>query len=142
MEKEKLLLKYDKPGEFEYPADFSYDGYLARFYHFAAVLCENKIRFYKTDTTTQDASFIAQIIIRQRHTDEGIYQAVIRFSNFGRLVSICENTNELPEKELIISLLEKEGFEFIPYDILDRKYDGINKDNVFGSWFIKYFDYI
>jgi hypothetical protein len=67
----------------------------------------------------------------------------LRISNFGNLVSITDES-EISDEDIIIikNILIKYDFIYIPRDILDKKYNGINKNNNIRTRRIRYFDYI
>lgn len=70
----------------------------------------------------------------------------IRFSAFGRLVTIWGNVPEAPVSDglrtRLNAALTQAGYVPVPYDDLDSPYTGINRFAAeIGTWWLRYFDY-
>lgn len=138
----ELLRRYDDPLHWEYPVDFDYEEAIRRFRQFAVELESHwgKPLPIESDGAIQDASFHSQIKIPL--ADGNI--VFVRFSNFGNMATFTEDI-AVPEdlKTLLISLLEKRGYVYMPAPILDQRYSGINPGvSGISTWWIRYFDYV
>lgn len=111
---------------------------------------------FERDGCVQDASFHDEIRVLtpaecERRKRTGCYAHVrefaIRFSNFGRLFTICSDFDPAPERfdaMSIIKLVEQFGWHYVPADELNAPYDGINPTlrNAGITWWIRFFDYL
>ncbi|MFT7640988.1 MAG: hypothetical protein ACI9G1_002732 [Pirellulaceae bacterium] len=108
------------------------------------------------DENVQDASFLTEIgLLSSPETGPDsqtmFFVFILRFSNFGRLVSFggCQWEERFDELRLgeVVELLETSGFNYIPPGQLDEPYDGINGarnpvDDEPLSWWTRFFDYL
>jgi hypothetical protein len=102
---------------------------------------------------TQDAFFSIGLSAKwdvKDHSGKVSYtwHATVRFSDFGQLFTILGNNHVLPNIK-VIKYLEKQGFIYIPKEILELPYEGRNKEALDRyslerkhTWFNRYFDYI
>ena len=150
-ETRQILLEFDEVGRFETPSDFDYDNLILQIEKLKAELESIFNLEFKIDNQIQDASFICDLIIPEKLLIKKIseYQFSIRFSNFGKLVTVngIENLNtDIIEKLQIV--LKNNKFIFIEPNEIDVNYDGKfeNFKNIYGkhtpSWFARYFDYL
>lgn len=153
-ETRQILSQFDEVGRFETPTDFNYDNLILQIKKLKAELeFKFKVKFNIADQI-QDASFICDLIIPDELLIKkiGKYVFTIRFSNFGKLVTVngIENLNIDIIKKLKI-VLKNNNFIFIEPNEIDIHYDGKfeNFKNIFGehtqhtpSWFTRYFDYL
>lgn len=158
MEKElkELLLSFDDEEECESSQNFNYLNEMEKVY-----IIKNKIENIISneliiDEWVQDASFFTELSILEKSQNKRknngesfvyLYELSIRFSSFGNMVTIFNNTennvlSKYPIKE-IINMLQSNGYIYINSDSLDEPYDGINKyiSNK-DTWWTRYFDYI
>ena len=143
-----LLCRLDEPGAYEFPAVFDYLDLERR----AKLVCEDIERFgvhvgFEGAVYNQDASFSVAILLHdyERNEPKGLYQPTVRFSNFGNLATMTwiELIQETAREEICASL-DRNGFIYICADELDCEYDGImtEKEAVFRTWWIRYFDWL
>jgi hypothetical protein len=153
MDYTNLLQQHDDPKHWEYPAGFDYDAVTARFAKCAEALSTALGIALKLETGSyiQDASFHSQIYV----PIENERYAMIRFSNFGDMVSVgtCyfgEMAPDVGDKPIppallkaIVAVLEKEGYVYVPAEVLTQPYTGKNP-GVTGirDWWIRYFDWV
>ena len=149
----ELLQRYDDPRHWEYPPAFDYNAATGRFAKCAEALSTALGLSLKSETGSyiQDASFHSQIYVPIK--DE--CHAMIRFSNFGDMVSVgtCYFGEMSPDGgdepippgllKTIVGVLEKEGYVYIPAEVLTQPYTGKNP-GVTGirDWWIRYFDWV
>lgn len=93
----------------------------------------------------QDASFHGDIICSEGSPE---YWQSIRFSNFGRLVTI-RNVDQIPfvKLEKILEIFKLHQYQYIPIEVLDQSYDGrfgplYRNTNKQDTWFDRYFSHI
>jgi len=137
-----LLHRHDDPNRWEYPRGFDYAAATRRFTEFTEALRSALGVSLKSESGSaiQDASFHSQIFPpfgEERHT-------AIRFSNFGDMATISEEVPVPPELvKVVIALLEKLGYVYVPASVLDQPYTGKNP-GVTGmrTWWIRYFDWV
>jgi len=138
----ELLQRFDDPRCWEYPDGFDYDAAALRFATFADALSIAFGQPLKTESGSdiQDASFHSQIYLLLG----GVRFALIRFSNFGDMVTVSED-EPIPHevKEMVIDLLKKHEYSYIPSSVLEQPYTGKNP-GVTGirDWWIRYFDWV
>jgi hypothetical protein len=153
MDYTKLLQQHDDAKNWEYPLGFDYHAATTRFAKCAEALSTALGIPGKSETGSaiQDASFHSQIFVPL--TDERY--AMVRFSNFGDMVSVgtCyfgemapdRNDEPIPAAVLntIVEVLEKEGYVYVPPEVLMQPYTGKNP-GVTGirDWWIRYFDWV
>jgi hypothetical protein len=153
MDYAKLLQQHDDPKHWEYPPGFDYNAATRRFAKCAEALAVALGIPVKSETGSaiQDASFHSQVFVPVG--DERY--AMVRFSNFGDMVSVgtCyfgamapDDADEpIPPALLnaIVEMLEKEGYVYVPPDVLMQPYTGKNP-GVTGirDWWIRYFDWV
>ena len=144
----RLLSTADEPNCYEFPSGFDYKSLEE-----AAMLVRRAIAGELGERTkfegaeyNQDASFSITINFedRQKSIDGAVLQPQIRFSNFGRLVTVT--WPELLGGALtdgVVRIMEARGFHYVPADILDARYDGVMAGNPnLPTWWIRYFDWI
>ena len=146
----ELLHKFDEEGAYEFPrnCDLDYSDFEAK-----AHIVDRRIQKHLSEATSfedglsnQDASFSLAIIFdgRSSHSSVALHVPALRFSNFGLMTTITDES-KFSESELfeIRKILAEEGFSYIEPSDLDHAYDGImsgNKD--FDTWRTRYFDWI
>jgi hypothetical protein len=149
-ETKQILLEFDEVGSFETPTDFDYDDLIFQIEKLKTELETLFNSEFKIDDQIQDASFICDLIIPEKILIKSSeYRHSIRFSNFGKLVTIngIENLNS-NSLQIIQSELKKYEFIFLEPDEIDVDYDG--KFESFktiysghnSTWFERYFDYL
>lgn len=138
----ELLQRFDDPQRWEYPKGFDYDAATGRFAIFADALSSALGQPLRTESERyiQDASFHSQIYLP---LDKERF-ALIRFSNFGDMVTVSEDEpipNEV--KEMVIDLLGHHNYVYVPASVLEHPYTGVNP-GVTGirNWWIRYFDWV
>lgn len=137
-----LLNKHDHSKFWEYPPGFDYKAAQAKFAKFADELKATLDANLRTETGShiQDASFHSQIFLSL--PDEG--QTVIRFSNFGGMVTYSED-EVVPEAvaEILKKLFEKYDYQYVPESVLIQPYSGKNPGVTgISSWWVRYFDWV
>lgn len=113
----KLLLeKFDDSKYWEYPPGFDYNDAVVRFKLFVAELVKTLGGpvVIETESLIQDASF---------HSQVHLSNAWLRFSNFGNMAALTDETS-LPKGSLqkIKRLLESHGYIFMPSSLLEQPY--------------------
>lgn len=143
-----LLLQYDEVGAYEYPSGFDYDQLETAARSVDTTLHSKlglKTRF-EGGEYNQDASFSIEIyfVDFEKKEERFIYCPTLRFSNFGRLVTLPSPALLSAERnQQIEDLTEALGFIFIPADQLEKKYDGHMAGKPgFDTWWLRYFDYL
>ena len=144
----QILQSCDEKGAYEFPQGFNYDT-LERDALGVERSLQEQLQLktnFEGAVFNQDASFSIAIILTGyvEERKDAIYQPTIRFSNFGRLVTLTW-TDMLPESlpDRIRLVLEAHGFHFIPAVALDTNYDGVMADdNAFPTWWTRYFDWL
>ncbi|AWM14976.1 hypothetical protein DI487_14700 [Flavobacterium sediminis] len=151
IETKQILLEFDEVGSFETPTDFDYNDLIFQIENLKLELEAIFNSEFKIDDQIQDASFICDLIIPNKLLIELVanYQHSIRFSNFGKLVTIngIENINS-DNLETLRKLLKNHKFLFIEPNEIDADYDGKfdSFKTIYGerasTWFERYFDYL
>ena len=142
MDYARLLAQHDHPTHWEYPPGFDYKAATARFGRFVADLSAALGAAVPSETGThiQDASFHSQAFLPL----PGGRRGLIRFSNFGDMATVGDG-EPVPEQVMcvVLELLARHGYTYIPADVLDADYTGPNP-GVTGipSWWIRYFDWV
>jgi hypothetical protein len=147
MNYDKILRRYDEQGAYEFPSGFPADSFERE----AAEACSTlekqlgrKLKF-EGPLFCQDASFGAQCVLHEQPIkDNLIHQSCVRFSKFGRLVSITDTSVIDPiELDKIIQTMASLDYTYIPADILDKPYDGVMAGvTALPTWWIRYFDWL
>jgi hypothetical protein len=144
----RLLAEADVPGCYEFPTNFNYESL-----EHSAKAVDSEIRRKLKEKTrfegimhNQDASFSIAIFLEDRRIADGkvICEPSVRFSNFGRLVTICSlELLDDDEISILVTVLECAGFHYIPEDILDSPYDGVlGGDANLPTWWVRYFEWL
>ena len=121
----ELLHKFDEEGAYEFPrhCGLDYSDFEAK-----ARIADRRIRNYLSETTSfedglsnQDASFSLAIVFddRSSHSSIALHVPALRFSNFGLMTTITDES-KFSESELfaIRKILIEEGFSYIePTDL-------------------------
>jgi len=151
IETKQILLEFDEAGSFETPADFDYDNLISQIEKLKVKLETIFSSEFKIDDQIQDASFISDLIIPNKLLIEIVngYRYSIRFSNFGKLVTIngIENINS-DNLEILQKVLTNHKFIFLEPNEIDAHYDGKFESfkSIYGgrtpTWFERYFDYL
>jgi hypothetical protein len=142
MDYQQLLREYDDSTHWEYPPSFDYRAATIRFKKFADELSATLGVPLTTETGSyiQDASFHSQLLVPLA----GGRNTLIRFSNFGNMVTISED-EPAPEEMLstIKRLFDRYGYVYVPASVLEQPYRGSNP-GVTGidTWWIRYFDWV
>ena len=142
----ETLEKYDHPERWEDPESFDYVKEQSDF--FAA---KDRIQYVlrkklecETGSNIQDASYHSQIFLGEGTLKlEGEY-ALVRFSNFGKLIAFVNEDSIIESVKIdIIQNLNELGYTHIPEHVLYQPYTGKNK-GVTGidSWWVRYFDFV
>ncbi len=137
-----LLQRHDDPQRWEFPNGFDYDAATVRSAMFAdalAVALGQPLRL-ESGSDIQDASFHSQIYLplgKERF-------ALIRFSNFGDMVTVSEDepvSNELIQ--MVVDLMKKHDYMYVPSSVLEQPYTGKNS-GVTGirDWWTRFFDWV
>lgn len=137
-----ILKKYDDPRYWEYPPGFDYTAATQRFEKFADSLSSTMGFRIESETggMIQDASFHSQIFLPLENDN----QAVIRFSNFGDMVTVSEEEPVPPETlRTVVALLVSQGYVYVPAEVLLQAYTGKNPgvDGI-HTWWVRYFDWV
>jgi hypothetical protein len=94
----------------------------------------------ETGSHIQDASFHSHVCLP---VGNGHF-ALIRFSNFGDLVTVSDD-ELVPEMTMRVvrGLISRHGYIYVPATVLAEPYTGTNP-GVTGirSWWIRYFDWV
>lgn len=105
--------------------------------------------FYETGIGIQDASFHGQILLpHSLLTEDAVKEDSLirlRISNFGQLATLYdEDTLVRPDVlSTIVSVLEEQGYTYIPTIVLNEPYSGKNPGvSGFRTWGMRYFDWI
>jgi hypothetical protein len=142
MNKEQLyaLLVSNDDTEWEFPKGFDFHKADKQFLALVEMIkTVATIASFEHWSEIQDASFHGKIIFKMKD-DSITFQ--LRVSNFGKLVTVLNFCQALPEEqEFIKSLLADQGYQFISEEILKHNYDGRLK-RLKGTWFKRFFDYI
>lgn len=90
------------------------------------------------DDQIQDATHFAELQIKPQINREKC--AVIRFSKFGKLVTILFPEEMGAEKfSLVVNEMQRHGYIFIPSEMLDQPYDG--RLEGIATWMVRFFYY-
>lgn len=151
IETKQILLEFDEVGSFETPTDFDYDNLILQIEKLKIELETIFNTEFKIDDQIQDASFICDLIIPNKLLIEIVseYRYSIRYSNFGKLVTIngIENINS-DTLEILQKVFTKHKFIFLEPNEIDAHYDGKFEGfkSIYGgrtaTWFERYFDYL
>ncbi len=142
MDYQELLRRHDHPTRWEYPPDCDHRQAADRFARFLNDLdtALGAAQRSETGSHIQDASFHSQIYLS---LPEGRF-ALIRFSNFGDMVTVSED-DPVPEQmwQLLHQLFTQHGYVYVPAAVLGTPYTGTNP-GVTGidTWWIRYFDWV
>lgn len=142
-----LLNRFDEKDAYEFPKAFAYQELEKRANRVADALKHGGRRIKFEDAVyNQDASFSIAVLLCdfERNIRRGHAIPTIRFSNFGNLVSVTWS-ELLPAGvfQEAVSLLESNGFTFVPEDQLQEAYDGVMEDRkTFATWWVRYFDWL
>src|SRR5262245_45341559 len=115
MNYQRLFAKHDHPTQWEYPPDFDYNSATARFAEFVVALSTILGSELQSETGSriQDASFHSQVFLP---IPDGQH-ALVRFSNFGDMVTVGTVSDDklVPESilELVTQLLPKHGYTYV-----------------------------
>ena len=159
----KIFEANDDPINWEYPKDYEYDKSIKKFKEFVN---EIQVKFkeiieFETESHIQDASYHSELYlpssvlsvpsvetrkqnIMGKERDVQLRHGVIRFSNFGNMVTIYEEEDIKKEYlDYIFTLFDKYGYIYINSKYLNEKYTGKNP-GVTGidNWQIRYFDFV
>ncbi|MEQ3691411.1 MAG: hypothetical protein ABNG98_07870 [Flavobacterium sp.] len=150
-ETKQILFEFDEIGSYETPSDFDYDKLVFEIEKFKTELETIFGIKFNIDYQIQDASFVCDIIISEKLLikNSSEYRHSIRFSNFGKLVTVngIDNLN-LKSLQIIQRELKNYNFIFLEPDEIDVEYDGKfeNFKTIYSgntpSWFVRYFDYL
>ena len=102
------------------------------------------------DGKVEDASFFDDLrVVSKVASQSNTYHTLlcIRFSNFGKLFTVCSSLDSIPREyplPSIVGLVEGFGWCYVPADALDEPYDGKNERlrEADISWWIRFFDYV
>jgi len=150
------LQKYDDYNCFEMPKEYKeYDNRFTKDRESFKLALEKLTNLSLAYIFVQDASYSGRLV--NKDTNQLVMS--LRFSNFGRLVTLhsrysMENKRYLvdfkdmpfTENELV-NLLEQHNFKYVPLDILYLPYDGVNanlphlKNLDDYSWWHRYFEH-
>src|ERR1043166_8982580 len=138
----EILKRYDDPTNWEYAPELDYYSAIDQFARFLADLSAGLGITLQAETGDyiQDASFHSQIYIPLA----GGNFALMRFSNFGNMVTIC-NEDLLPDatQQIIADLFSQYGYLYIPARVLAEPYTGSNPEvTSITTWWIRYFDWV
>jgi len=133
----ELFHKYDDPIQWDYPIGFDHNSAVSRFRHFASEFDALTGVSHKIDTESsiQDASF---------HSQMDLGSDLLRFSNFGNMVSITPN-HQVNEGTiaLVLKLCQENEYFFVPTEFAEMPYTGENPGVAgISSWWIRYFDWV
>ena len=143
MNYKEILHSLDEKNYLEYPQIFDYEKLNRRVHRVFNDLnkeldCNLNV---EEGLSIQDASYHADIILKEYKSEHFIGRICLRFSNFGNIVAFTDEAEIGNDwRKVICDTLNKYDFMLIPLDILDEKYDGCNK--VIDSWWIRFFDYL
>lgn len=150
----KILIQVDEKDHWEFPPKSAKGTSYSELEEIKVLLDEIFEISLDFDKNVQDASFLTNIgelddRYYNRKTKSGavVYKYAFRFSNFGRLYTVIGNHNKDQGITLKIekakNFLEQKGFVYIPLEILNVKYDGVNEPFEKGlTWWTRYFDYL
>jgi hypothetical protein len=145
------LLAADSPLHWECPPDFDYPAELAAVDNlrptFEAIIGHP----VDLDRNVQDAAFFSELAYQAAPRTMPIGSIIltyvaVRFSCFGRLVTIWGNVPETPISntlELALAVeLENRGYCYVPAATLDEPYSGPNVHAAsIATWWLRFFDY-
>jgi len=136
----ELLRAHDESGCYEFPRDFDYKHLGGRVAACRKALSERLGRSLAIDDQVQDASFHADVILRETSTgNDTLHRSSVRFSNYGSMVSVTDADLSGAELAIVREVVGNHDFIFVPFEILDAPYEGAAG---FASWWIRYFDYL
>jgi hypothetical protein len=138
----------DTAGDWEFPAGFDYVTSLEQVKHFQ-LRVEEKLRLrLRLDDQVQDASFFAELFeleeggVLPNGTTYLVFKIGIRFSTFGRMVTIHGNSPKSYPLMALIDLLVEHGFQYMDVESLNETYDGeFRQIQRRISWWDRFFDY-
>jgi hypothetical protein len=147
-----LLRNTDDPNNWEYPRRFRWKKEIVDVEAVKSKLEKVLGQQLEMDKNVQDASFFTELAW---HTPERhivgigltkLTYVAIRFSAFGRFVTICGNVPEAPLAaglvDELVKVLSTAGFTYIPAEVLAEKYDGcVRGAPEDTTWWDRYFDY-
>jgi hypothetical protein len=146
------LLDADDDVHWECPREFDYLTELANVERLRPELESIVGRMFELDRNVQDAAFFTELASRtpplQTRAGRVILSNVaIRFSGFGRLVTVWGNVPEsLPSdtlKTALATVLEARGYKYIPEIALEEAYQGHNQHEAqIDTWWSRFFDYV
>ncbi|ELK39504.1 MULTISPECIES: hypothetical protein [Brevibacillus] len=151
----QLLLHFDDAAEWYAPKDFDYRKEMQQVKMVKARLEAETDNRFELDDCVQDASFFAEMYILEKSQHDAkasggsyamCYELAIRFSAFGRFVTIhgaFDETGKQPDLNRIIATLQENGYRYIPADELNTLYDGKNQAMIGEyTWWNRFFDYL
>lgn len=137
-----ILERFDETA-WEFPSDFDQEALSHGVTSVQRKLEQRFGRKLKVSGRIEDASFHADIFVRDKPVGPVVRNSTVRFSNFGRLATVTSDDllvgNEL---EVICEVLKEYEFTFIPAEALEVDYFGQVKEDGVDSWWRRYFDYI
>ena len=153
-----LLHQFDELGAYDFPSDQSVIvGLPGDVKHLQEAL-EETLGLQLKLTRVQDAAFYGSLVLVKdtyggrcppSSTARVNVPISVRFSNFGRLMTILSCS--LPVLELypvgeIVEHAKKIGFRYVPQDVLELEYSGANSNilhavNESFKWYHRYFFY-
>ena len=157
----EILLRFDEIGAWERPKAMDYNALRESVARVQKGLNNRFGLQFTLDDQIQDASFgfdlklpseaysqPSPVFMKGKFGVVADINCAVRFSNFGRLATICfeeQCRGDVPKG--IKEDQSTAGFIYIPADELDIPYDGafkdfIGEDDNYWTWWVRYFDYI
>src|SRR5262245_44282080 len=130
----EILSQNDSPTDWEYPPGFDWKSSMAAVRELKPHAKQVLGQPMKLDDQVQDASFFAELFVFEDGAVSSnlvtalIYKIGIRFSMFGKMVTVHTNS---PDSDLrnypvqhLATLLEQRGFQYVDAVALTEPYDG------------------
>jgi hypothetical protein len=145
------LMAADDPRHWYGPPDFDYDAELAAVAALRPTLESIVGQPLIIDRSVQDAAFFTELSYRTKPRSSAIGRVVltyvaIRFSCFGRLVTVWGNVEEAPVTGALAgelaSALRRNGYRYVPAADLEEPYSGSHVHAAgIHTWWLRFFDY-
>lgn len=139
----QLLRVHDHADCFQWPPRFDWKETTSRARTCCDAIEKALGREVAIDDQVQDASFLLDCVVRSTKVGSVVHQQSVRFSNFGDMVTVTDETIDADDLARIREVLRFHDYIYVPREILERPYDGVlvGAEDIY-SWWIRYFDYL
>lgn len=142
----RLLQAADDATNVECPPKFDWTGLQSQLLSLQPHLERIAGRTFTLDDKVQDASFFGDLAIVKAGERPNWFEYVfaLRFSNFGKLFTVCNSSSEKLSPDTVARLVDAAttaGFAYVEPEALDEPYVGANRAFSEATWWARYFDY-